>query len=397
MRNLRKKTEKSEETQYDKNLADYLTERGVDNVYIPMIICDKDFRVCFSTGTMKKLIRNISDGMSISKYIDTGLLYDLPSGGRTYQDCFRAASKIYNVLAFRKHYVSDCYVLILLVGNEIFVDNPAFGRIDLLYHNIICQIDSQIDALFDRNADTPCRLLAENVRNLSHISRLAKMFSTLAKDQIGKPSLIDVASFFKQIEYEGNACINNAVIQLTFSNDVRTLDKIEVDYCMAFYYFTLIILNLMMVSLDGIINLNVSATDPTTLVITCSADIPRNLFANETLFRMSARYPNSRLSLDELAVDLFGSNVPFALDLAMLNGFLVESGWNAYCAYEKDSLHVYTMIPSIPNPGRYICSANEPDRNIFEECLRSFIDWNGKEAARFMKSGNPVYRNKIVK
>ena len=396
MRNLRKKTEKSEETQYDKNLADYLTERGADNIYVPLIICDKDFHVCFSTGTLKKLIRNISDGMSIDKFIDTELLADLPSGGRTYQDCFRTTSKSYSVLAFRKHYVSDCYVLILLAGKELFFGNPAFGRIDMQYHSIICQIDSQIDALFDRNITAPCELLAENVQNLAHINRLAVMFASLIEKRSKKPSLVDISSFFRQLEYEGNACLSNGSIQLTFSNDMQSTDKLEADYCMAFYYFTLIILNLLMISLDGLVSLNVSTTDPKTTVVTCSTDIPRDLFANETLFRMSAKYPHSRLSLDELAVDLFGSNVPFALDLAMLNGFLVESGWNAYCAYEKDSLNIYTMIPGVMNPNRYICSANEPERNIFEECLRSFVDWNSKEAARFMKSGGPVYKHRIV-
>ena len=387
------KKSKDENSNYDTELSDYLISHGAGSLCVPMIFCDSNHKICFATDFIEKNMIGVRPGASIDNFITAERLENDTAFGKIYSGGFHAKNKDYNVLVFKKRHITDFYVLIVLIESPLFDEAYLMTNVKSCYHDLIRQIDLAIDKFLTDGHVHACELLKENIRNLSHITDIIDLFHDLRKKPSSARRLINLACFLSQFCYDANACLKNGRIQ-QIESAIPSYLKVEANYEMMFSYFSLISLNLLLISIDDSVRIKVMKTTNHAVEIVCSSDVPFNIFPENVGNTLRA---SDYITLNGLVISLFKSNSPFALDLVILNEFLSTHGWHLFCTYEGESVEIHTIIPNIVDREREIFAVNEPGPNRFEQCVHIFNKWtDGTDDKQISNHKKPVYKNKLL-
>lgn len=357
----------------NKALYDALRSTGMHRINSPIIFCDSSLKIRLYTDVAAMFLGGIKLGSPITAFIDRKTFDGLIENGSIFPGAASFAGGTYSVIIYKKLILSEIMYVVLLLGAEgLMNESYPPERLALPYQRLVYHIDERLDEIISGDIKRPNGTFANDVEQFLRIRNILELFEKSGHG-FTKSSDVRLDAFFNQLAADAKYSLLHSIVKLDLKEMPARSTGVKAYYKNMFLYFTLILLNLLTVSINDTVTIKLSELNRSCVKAELSTYICDSVISSTSILKT---HPSHLLSLDELALELFSDNIPFALDLAILEEFLRDTGWTAHVLLSDDQLCICTnIIDTFPIRNAFPKNA-APEINLFWVCLNAFESRN---------------------
>ncbi len=350
-----------------------LRSAGIHRINSPIVFCDSDYKLRLCTEVADTILGGIRLGSSIKAFIPEEIFERISPEGSLFPSAASFSGSCYSVIIYKKRIVEEDMLVILLLGADLLMyESYPSERLAVPYQRLIFHISERLDELLSGEIKRPNGSFANDMEQFVRTRNVVELYDRTKHLHIRKEA-IKLDAFFNQLSADGKYSLLHSIIRLDLSQMKSRSLHVEASFGNMFFYFTLIMLNLLTISLNDTVVIRVTEINNSEVKAELSTELRTKIFKSDSVINTR---PEHRMSLDELSLELFRSNVPFALDVAVLEEFLRDTGWTAYAMLSKEQFSITTNIKNVFTKTSVFLKNAEPCINIFWICLNAFEEFN---------------------